>query len=102
MTRYLTRVLLWLGSLAMVLAANVVAGIAVLAGSDRAWSVIVANDQALNAAIVGKPGSEDESISGRAGKEQRKGRGWACVLCGLLGRFDKNHCEKSIEPDEKY
>lgn len=97
MRRYFARLGLWGGSLLMALAANLVALIAALLGSDRAWSVAVANDQALNAAIGG---SEDETVSSRAGKAAQSGRRWGCVLCRVLDWFDKDHCKNSIELDE--
>lgn len=71
--------------------------VAALAGSRRAWTLAVAHDQLANAVFGG---SEDETLSSRAGKAARKGKRWACVLCRLLDRLDPNHCEKSIEPDE--
>lgn len=43
MKRYFARLGLWGGSLLMVLAANLATA---LLGSDRAWTVTVANDQA--------------------------------------------------------
>lgn len=70
---------------------------AVLTGSRRAWTLAVAHDQLANAAFGGH---EDETISSRAGRAQRQGKRWACVLCRLLDRLDPNHCEKAIEPDE--
>lgn len=51
-------------------------------------------DQLANAATGGH---EDETISSRAGRLKKEGRGWACVLCKLLDKLDPNHCEKSIE-----
>lgn len=62
-------------------------------GSPRFWRVIVAQDQALNAA---NGGSEDETISSRAGRAARRGDRWGCVLCKLLDRLDNGHCEKHI------
>ena len=100
MKRYFARLGLWGGSLLMALAANLVALGAALLGSDRAWPVAVANDQALNAALVGRSGSEDETISSRAGKAAREGKRWGCVLCRLLNVFDNDHCQKTIEEDE--
>lgn len=100
MKRYFARLGLWGGSLLMSLAANLVALIAALVGSDRAWPVAVANDQALNAALVGKSGSEDETVSSRAGKAARHGKTWGCLLCRLLDKIDPGHCEKHIEEDE--
>ncbi|KXA71094.1 hypothetical protein AXA74_20275 [Bordetella hinzii LMG 13501] len=78
-------------------AGNLIALVAALVGSDRAWRVAVSNDQTLNAALAG---SEDETISSRAGKAARAGRKWGCVLCKVLDRFDPQHCQKNIEEDE--
>lgn len=100
MKTYVARLLLVCGSVGMSAAGNLIALLAALAGSDRAWPVAVANDQTLNAALVGRPGSEDETISSRAGKARRTGRRWGCLLCRLLDKIDPRHCEKSIEPDE--
>lgn len=69
---------------------------AVLGNSTRAWRLAVSYDQLANTAFGG---SEDETISSRAGKQARKGKRWACVLCKLLDRFDRDHCERNIEPD---
>lgn len=100
MKRYITRIAMLIGSMIMSLAGNTIALIAALLGSDRAWPVAVANDQALNAALIGRSGSEDETVSSRAGKAAQSGRIWGCVLCRFLDFFDKKHCEKSIENDE--
>ena len=100
MKRYFARLGLWSGSLLMALVANLVALGAALLGSDRAWPVAVANDQALNAALVGRSGSEDETISSRAGKAAQSGRRWGCILCRMLDWFDPGHCARNIEPDE--
>ncbi|MEQ1915228.1 MAG: phage tail assembly chaperone [Gallionella sp.] len=48
--------------------------------SPRAWHIAIALDQLANATTGG---SEDETISSRAGRLKRDGRGWACVLCKL-------------------
>lgn len=81
--------------------ANLVAAVwmflAIISGSTRAWTLAKSYDQLGNAAFGG---SEDELISSRAAKANRRGKKWACVLCKLLGKIDKNHCEKSIETDE--
>lgn len=100
MKRYFARLGLWFGAALMTLVANLVALIAALVGSDRAWPVAVANDQALNAALVGRSGSEDETISSRAGKAAQSGRRWGCILCRMLDWFDPGHCARNIEPDE--
>ena len=44
--------------------------------------------------------SEDETISSRAGKARLAGKRWGCILCRLLDKIDKQHCEKNIEKDE--
>ena len=100
MKTYFARLFLVCGSMAMSAAGNLIAVMAALAGSSRAWPVAVANDQTLNAALVGKPGSEDETISSRAGKARIAGKRWGCILCRLLDLIDKRHCEKNIENDE--
>lgn len=69
---------------------------AILGNSSRAWRLAVSYDQLANTMLGG---SEDETISSRAGKAARKGRRWGCVLCRLLDWFQPNHCEMSIEPD---
>lgn len=100
MKRYLSRLGLWFGSFMMVLAANIIALGAALLSSNRAWPVVVANDQALNAALVGRSGSEDETISSRAGKAAQSGRRWGCWLCLALDWFDPGDCARNIELDE--
>lgn len=54
-------------------------------------------DEALNALTGGDPG---ETVSSRAGKALREGRHWACILCRFLDLFQKDHCLKSINPDD--
>ena len=66
--RYCARLGLLIGSMMMALAGNLIALGAAIVGSNRAWPVAVANNQALNAALVGRTGSEDETVSSRAGK----------------------------------
>lgn len=60
-------------------------------------NVGIAVSQLLNT-ILG--GDEDERLSSRAGKDARRGRKFACVLCRILDWIDPDHCEKSIERDE--
>ncbi len=61
-------------------------------------NVLIGFDQLTNAAIGGDP---DETISSRAGKEVRAGKGglWK-LFCRVLHGFDKDHCRESIEEDE--
>lgn len=100
MKRYFARLVLVAGSALLALAGNLIAMTAALMGSDRAWPVAVANDQALNAALVGRPGSEDETVSSRAGKAAQRGHKWGCLLCRMLDWFDPRHCARNIEGDE--
>lgn len=60
---------------------------------QRAWHIAIALDQLGNATTGG---NVDETISSRAGRLRREGRGWACVLCRVLNWLEKDHCEKSI------
>ena len=59
--------------------------------------LFVAADQLLNVVLGG---NEDETISSRIGKDARRGRKFACVLCRVLHWIDPFHCEKAIERDE--
>ena len=61
------------------------------------WNIFIALDQLLNTVLGGYP---DETISSRAGKAQRSGKLWGCVLCRVLDVFDKGHCDRVIEHDE--
>jgi len=68
-------------------------------GKLGTWALnqLIALDQAFNALLGGDP---DETLSSRAGKAQKDGKRWGCVLCGALDWFDDQHCEKSVEADE--
>ena len=59
--------------------------------------LFVSADQLLNVVFLGH---EDETISSRIGKDARRGRKFACVLCQVLHWLDPHHCEKAIERDE--
>ena len=100
MKSYCARIGLLFGSMLMALVGNLIALGAAVIGSNRAWPVAVANDQALNAALVGVAGSEDETVSSRAGKAASKGKRWGCILCRLLDKIDPGHCARNIERDE--
>lgn len=54
-------------------------------------------DEGLN---VATGGDADETLSSRAGKALKNGRPWACILCRFLDIFQKDHCLKSINPDD--
>jgi hypothetical protein len=88
-----------LGLLAIVLlcqVAHLVASLwmllAILGGSQRAWTIAVGYDQLANAATGGNP---DETISSRANRAMKEKEAWGCVLCRFLGWLDKDHCDKS-------
>lgn len=59
--------------------------------------LFVAADQLVNVVFGG---NEDETISSRIGKDARRGKAFACVLCRVLDWMDPHHCEKAIERDE--
>lgn len=54
-------------------------------------------DEFGNTVTGGDPG---ETISSRAGKAMVAGKTWGCVLCRFLNLFQKDHCLKSINPDD--
>lgn len=89
---------LWLAAGVAGLLAYLIAPLLAVSSHRGGWRVLVAMDQALNAATGG---SEDETISSRAGKcARRTGRRPCVVLCKILHLFDRNHCERVIEVDE--
>lgn len=62
------------------------------------WNILIGIDQLLNALALGDP---DETLSSRMGKAVQANRCILCRgLCWLIGKFDPNHCEKTIEADE--
>lgn len=60
------------------------------------WNLLIAIDQLANAILLGDP---RETISSRADKAMREGKAWGCILCKLLAKIQKNHCQDSLEPD---
>lgn len=62
------------------------------------WNILIAFDQLINTVLGGDP---DETISSRMGKHIENDRCTFCkLICGVLDIFDKDHCAKSVEPDE--
>lgn len=57
-------------------------------------NLFIGVDQFWNTVFWGHP---DETISSRAGRAARKGKPWGCLLCWLLDKLDRGHCEKAIE-----
>lgn len=88
---------LWFASLSGIALALQISLLQLLTGNQRAVRVFVGADQVLNAALGG---SEDETISSRAGKGARRGIWHWCLLCRVLDWIDKGHCARSIEADE--
>ena len=60
------------------------------------FRLLISIDQYFNTIFNG---SEDETISSRAGKLQYNKK-WATYLCWILNKIEKDHCKKSIEEDE--
>ncbi len=54
-------------------------------------------DEGLNV-LTG--GDANETMSSRAGKGVKEGKRWACVLCKFLDLFQRDHCQRSINPDD--
>jgi len=54
-------------------------------------------DEGLN---VATGGDANETLSSRAGKGMREGKRWACLLCRFLDLFQRDHCIRSINPDD--
>lgn len=65
--------------------------------SEWMKNIAVGIDQLGNAVLRGDP---DETLSSRAAKARIKGKLWGCWLCKVLDWLDKDHCTKSLEPDE--
>ena len=64
-------------------------------GTSRGFRVLLAQDQALNAAAFG--GSNRETISSHAGKAMLRGERWGCVLCKMLDKFERGHCLDAVD-----
>jgi hypothetical protein len=60
-----------------------------------ALNLLVWLDEGGNTLLMGDPG---ETISSRSAKAQAAGRRWGCVMCRFLGWFQKDHCQKALEP----
>jgi hypothetical protein len=61
------------------------------------FNILLSIDQFLNVLLGGDP---DETISSRAAKLEYKEKS-ARVFCKILSFFlGKDHCQKSLEPDE--
>ena len=80
--------------LLMPIIAIIMLGHAVLGSKVRALRMAVALDQCGNA---GLGGSEDETISSRAGRAAQDGEPWAPLAVALIdGIFGAGHCRASM------
>jgi hypothetical protein len=61
------------------------------------FNLLISLDQWGNTLIGGDP---DETISSRLAKLNRKGNKVGVIGCKILDKFEKGHCEKSLEKDE--
>jgi len=66
------------------------------------WNILISLDQLFNTVLFGDP---DETISSRLGKwleypTTSTRYKFAEFTCKFLHMIDKNHCRKSVEPDE--
>jgi hypothetical protein len=59
------------------------------------WNILIAVDQLGNTIFGGDP---QETISSRSDKAMKAGKKWGCVLCKFLSIFQKDHCQKAVEP----
>lgn len=69
--------------------------VALLANAERGrrwWRILKAKDQGFNAALGG---SEDETLSSRAARARDRGERWGCILCRLLDKIERNHCDEA-------
>lgn len=60
------------------------------------FNILLGLDQLANAILGGDP---QETISSRADKAMREGKRWGCILCKVLSLIQKDHCQKSVEPN---
>lgn len=97
MLQRVTLVLLGLTFLATLPATSIILFVrlvwAALTNPDRGWKILRGVDQTANAVLNG---SEDETVSSRAGRAQAEGKRWGCILCNWLHQIDPDHCKKSI------
>jgi hypothetical protein len=55
------------------------------------WLVLF--DEAANTLFGGSP---NETVSERAAKARNAGRRWGCILCSLLDRVNRGHCDNAL------
>lgn len=62
----------------------------------KAWNIALMIDEAANVSVNGRI---DETISARAAKAAYRGRCWGCVLCWVLDRIQRDHCQNALTDD---
>lgn len=58
-------------------------------------NILIGLDQLANAILFGDP---RETISSRSDKAMKEGKKWGCTLCKFLALFQKDHCQKAVNP----
>jgi hypothetical protein len=92
MKRTLILLSLWLMCQLGYVLTSVISLFAIFTKPDIAWRVLLASDRLINSAIGG---DDRETISSRSYRESLKGVLVWCVLCKLLNKIQKDHCERS-------
>lgn len=66
------------------------------------WRWVLNNTKALdvlfNTSVLAS--SRVETFSRRAGLARKSGKRWGCVVCALLDRIHKDHCQRAVEAGE--
>jgi hypothetical protein len=58
-------------------------------------NILISLDQLVNSILFGDP---RETISSRSDKAMQEGKQWGCILCKFLALFQKDHCQKAVDP----
>lgn len=70
--------------------------VAVVVNPAKAWRVALMVDETCN---VDANGRVNETISARAAKARNAGRRWGCLLCRVLDRIQRGHCDAALRND---
>lgn len=62
--------------------------------TDKAWRIAFQLDEMAN---VGANGKQNTTISARAARARNAGKKWGCILCKVLDKAQKDHCDLSLE-----
>jgi len=58
------------------------------------WNLLVTVDFAFNTVVLAS--SNAETLSKRAARARNKAQRWGCILCALLERVDRGHCDDAL------